>query len=95
MRKGASIVIDYRNKYRLVVFENNGIKTAYYSGSAYSQITEVTDKRFEKKVLHMPKFNQSVSEGLIMKYKVKGSGFSVIATSDGYFAPQILEINYR
>lgn len=35
------------------------------------------------------------SEGLIMKPKVKDSGFSVIATGDSYFAPQILEINYR
>ena len=35
------------------------------------------------------------SEGLILKSKIKGSGFSVISTGDSYFAPQILEINYR
>lgn len=35
------------------------------------------------------------SEGLILKSKVKGSGFSAIATGDSYFAPQILEINFR
>lgn len=35
------------------------------------------------------------SEGLILKSKIKNSGFSVIATGDSYFAPQILEINYR
>ena len=35
------------------------------------------------------------SEGLILKSKIKGSGFSVITTGDSYFAPQILEINYR
>ena len=37
----------------------------------------------------------SNSEGLILKSKIKGSGFSVLATGDSYFAPQILEINYR
>ena len=35
------------------------------------------------------------SEGLILKSKIKNSGFSVITTGDSYFAPQILEINYR
>lgn len=37
----------------------------------------------------------SNTEGLILKSKIKGSGFSVIATGDSYFAPQILEINYQ
>lgn len=35
------------------------------------------------------------TEGLVLKSKIKGIGFSVIATGDSYFAPQILEINYR
>ena len=35
------------------------------------------------------------SEGLILKSKIKGSGFAAIATGDSYFAPQILEINYK
>ena len=35
------------------------------------------------------------SEGFILKTKKKNIGFSVIATGDNYFAPQILEINYR
>lgn len=35
------------------------------------------------------------SEGLILKSKVKGSGFSAIATGDSYLAPQIMEINFR
>ena len=35
------------------------------------------------------------SEGLILKPKVKGSGFSVIATADSSYSPQILEVNYR
>ena len=35
------------------------------------------------------------SEGFILKSKVKGSGFAAIATGDSYFAPQILEINYK
>lgn len=35
------------------------------------------------------------SEGLILKPKIKGSGFSAIATGDSYLAPQIMEINFR
>lgn len=35
------------------------------------------------------------SEGLILKSKVKDSGFSAVATGDSYYAPQILEINFR
>lgn len=35
------------------------------------------------------------TEGVILRPKVKGSGFSVLSTGDGYYAPQILEINYR
>lgn len=35
------------------------------------------------------------SEGFILKAKKKNSGFSVVATGDNYFSPQILEINYR
>lgn len=34
-------------------------------------------------------------EGFILKEKKKNSGFSVIATGDNYFFPQILEVNYR
>lgn len=34
-------------------------------------------------------------EGFILKAKKKDSGFAVITTADNYFAPQILEINYR
>ncbi len=35
------------------------------------------------------------SEGLILKPKIKENGFSVIATGDSYYAPQIFEINYK
>mgnify|MGYP003290609908 CR=1 FL=1 len=35
------------------------------------------------------------SDGLILKPKIKGLGFSVIATGDSYLAPQIMEINFR
>lgn len=123
-----------------------------YSRPDYSRMPEIMDKRVEKAVLHMPKFNQGAvefsafkvsarfcsfgstwdnkiagdvpisdstalsgyqsiditsllvdkrtrtiqrSEGLILKSKIKGSGFSVIATGDSYYAPQILEVNYR
>lgn len=123
-----------------------------YSRPDYSRMSEIMDKRIEKVVLHMPKFNKSrvecsafkvaarfcsfgsnwsnkivgdvpisdsvstdgyqsiditsllvdkrmrtiqYSEGLILKSKVKGSGFSAIATGDSYFAPQILEVNFR
>ena len=34
------------------------------------------------------------SEGLILKSKIKGSGFSVVSTGDSYYAPQILEISH-
>ena len=34
-------------------------------------------------------------EGFILKAKKKSSGFSVVATGDNYFFPQILEVNYR
>ena len=34
-------------------------------------------------------------EGFILKAKRKNSGFSVVATGDSYFTPQILEVNYR
>ena len=35
------------------------------------------------------------SDGFILKPKKKDSGFSVIATGDSYYLPQILEINYK
>ncbi len=37
----------------------------------------------------------SRSEGLILKSKVRDSGFSAIATGDSYYAPQILSVNFR
>ena len=122
-----------------------------YSRLDYSRIPEIMDKRINKAVLHMPKFNQSKvefsaykvsarfcsfgsnwdnkisgeaiisdsssqsgyqslditsllinehiktitkSEGLIIKPKIKSTGFSVVATGDSYLAPQIIEINF-
>jgi hypothetical protein len=35
------------------------------------------------------------SDGFILKPKIKGSGFSAVATGDSYYAPQILEINFK
>ena len=35
------------------------------------------------------------SEGLILKPKIKGKGFSVVSTGDSYYAPQILEVVYQ
>ena len=123
-----------------------------YSRLDYSRIPEIMDKRIQKAVLHIPKFNQSnvelsaykvsarfcsfgsnwnnkipgqtpvsdsssksgyqslditpllvdprtgtitQSEGLILKPKIKGGGFSVIATGDSCFAPQIMEVNFK
>lgn len=37
----------------------------------------------------------SMPEGLVLKSKVKGGGYCVIATGDNYFTPQILEINFK
>jgi hypothetical protein len=34
-------------------------------------------------------------EGLVLKSKIKGSGYAAVATGDNYFTPQILEINYK
>lgn len=36
----------------------------------------------------------SKNEGIILKSKIRGSGFSVVSTGDSYLCPQILEINY-
>lgn len=123
-----------------------------YSRPDHSKMSELTDKRINKAVLHLPQISQNCvelksfrvsdrfcsfgstwdnkipgdagisesvlsdgyqsidisslmidqrtqsivqSEGLILKPKIKGSGFSAVATGDSYFAPQILEINYR
>lgn len=123
-----------------------------YSRPDYSRLSELMDKRINKAILHMPKYNknnvelsafrvaarfcsfgsnwdnkiesgaaissstvaggyQSIdltslvvdprtrtiakSEGLILKPMVKDSGFSAVSTGDSYYAPQILEINYR
>ena len=35
------------------------------------------------------------SDGFILRPKQKGDGFSAITTADSYFAPQILEINFK
>lgn len=35
------------------------------------------------------------SEGLIIRTKLKGSGFTTIATGDCFYSPQVLEINFR
>lgn len=37
----------------------------------------------------------AMSEGIILKSKIKGTGFTAIATGDSCLAPQILEINYK
>lgn len=123
-----------------------------YSRPDYSKISELMDKRINKVILHVPKYNKSnvemnafrvvarfcsfgsnwdnkiesgniissttaedgyqsvdltslvidprtrtitKSEGLILKPKVQNSGFSAVATGDSYYAPQILEVNYR
>lgn len=34
-------------------------------------------------------------EGLILKTKVKDSGFSAVSTGDSYYSPQILEVNFK
>ena len=37
----------------------------------------------------------TMSEGLILKSKIKGNGFSAVSTGDSYYAPQIMEVNFR
>lgn len=34
-------------------------------------------------------------EGMILRSKVKGTGYTAISTGDSYFAPQILEVRFR
>ena len=37
----------------------------------------------------------TLSEGYVLKSHTKNTGFSVIATADSYYTPQIFEINYK
>ena len=39
--------------------------------------------------------NLTRSDGFIVRTKNKNSGFSVVSTGDSYYAPQILEINFK
>jgi len=60
--------------------------------------SEITDHYIDINMMPIltDKYGRLVrGEGFILKAKKKDSGFAVIATGDNYFAPQILEINYR
>lgn len=60
--------------------------------------SQITDHYFDLNLMPFLTDKQgrlSRGEGFILKSKKKGIGFSVIATGDNCFAPQILEINYR
>ena len=37
----------------------------------------------------------SQPDGFLVKAKTKGSGFSVVSTGDSFYAPQILELQYK
>ena len=122
-----------------------------YSRPDFSKLSDLSDKKIIKAVMHLPKYNQAApqltafrvsarfcsfgstwdnkiasassiaeslsgdfyqdiditslftdkfgrlvwSEGIILKPRIKGDGFSAIATGDSYYAPQIYEINYK
>ncbi len=34
-------------------------------------------------------------EGMVLRSKEKGSGYTIVSTGDSFFAPQVLELNYR
>lgn len=59
------------------------INNAYQS----IDITSLLVDPMIKKITH--------SDGLILKSKIKGEGFSVVATADSYYAPQVLEVSYQ
>lgn len=46
---------------------------------------------FMRSPMHTP----LLSEGIILKSKIKGNGFSAVSTADSCYSPQILEIRYR
>ena len=122
-----------------------------YSRPDFSKLSDLSDNKILKAVVHLPKYNQSNvqlsafrvaarfcsfgstwdnkiasansiadslardfyqdidittlftdkfgrlmrSEGIILRPRIKGAGFSAIATGDSYYAPQIYEINYK
>ena len=70
-------------------------KTGEASSFADSQITDHYIDIHLTSVLSDKQGRLSRGEGFILKAKKKDSGFSVIATGDNYYAPPILEINYR
>ena len=64
------------------------IITDSFGSNAYQSIdiTNLIVNKKSKAINH--------TEGLILRTKVKGCGFSAVATGDNYYTPQILEINY-
>lgn len=60
--------------------------------------SQITDHYIDLNLMPVLADNQGRlqrGEGFILKAKRKNSGFSVVATGDNYFFPQILEVNYR
>lgn len=70
-------------------------KIAEASSLADSQITDHYIDLDLTSIMSDKHGRLSRGEGFILKAKKKGAGFSVIATGDNYFAPPILEVNYR
>lgn len=65
--------------------------------SAFNE-SQITDRYIDLNLMPMLADKQGRlqrGEGFILKAKKKISGFSVVATGDNYFFPQILEVNYR
>lgn len=69
--------------------------------AASSVVSEVSfDRKYQHvditDMLAQPRNGHTMrSEGIILKSKTRGCGFSVIATGDSCFTPQILEVNYK
>ncbi len=67
--------------------DGNLISDSYKNGR-YQSI-DLTPLLVDKRTFSLRK-----SDGLIMRSKIKGSGFSTVSTGDSCYAPQILEVNY-
>lgn len=67
-------------------------------GSQKTNLSEIVSGYHKIDITNMITQNQrllTASEGWIIKSAVKNSGFSAISTGDGFYAPQILEVNFK
>jgi hypothetical protein len=73
----------WNNKVEKKALVSNSIDTSHYISLDLTSLFSDGNNIFSK------------TEGVIIKSKNKGVGFSVVATADSYLFPQILEINFK